>query len=53
MNNQNILELTDVCKIYQQARDSEARVLNNVSLTVDSGQAIAIVAPPARERARC
>jgi len=45
MSDQNILELTDVCKTYQQARDAEATVLKDVSLTVRPGQSIAIVGP--------
>ncbi|MDP6047550.1 MAG: ABC transporter ATP-binding protein [Phycisphaerae bacterium] len=45
MNDQKLLELTDVCKTYQQARDDQVAVLSNISLTVKSGQAIAIVGP--------
>jgi len=45
MNDQNILELTEVCKVYSQARDAAASVLSDISLTVPTGQAMAIVGP--------
>ena len=45
MNDKNILELTGVSKTYSQARDSSATVLSNISLTVPTGQAMAIVGP--------
>jgi len=45
MNDQNILELFGVCKTYKQARDTDAVVLSDISLTVQTGQAIAIVGP--------
>ena len=45
MNDQIILELSDVCKTYAQARDNAATVLSNISLTVPAAQAMAIVGP--------
>ncbi|MDP6544790.1 MAG: ABC transporter ATP-binding protein [Phycisphaerae bacterium] len=45
MNDQTILELDGVSKTYSQARDTAAAVLDNVSLTVPAGQAMAIVGP--------
>ena len=45
MNDQNILELAGVCKTYSQARDSAVTVLSDISLTVPTGQAMAIVGP--------
>ena len=45
MNDQNILELTSVCKTYSQARDATATVLSDISLTVPAGEAMAIVGP--------
>jgi lipoprotein-releasing system ATP-binding protein len=45
MNDQNILELTSVCKTYSQARDAAATVLSDISLTVPAGEAMAIVGP--------
>jgi lipoprotein-releasing system ATP-binding protein len=45
MNDQNILELTGVCKSYKQARDADAVVLKDISFTVGASEAIAIVGP--------
>ncbi|MDP6636197.1 MAG: ABC transporter ATP-binding protein [Phycisphaerae bacterium] len=45
MNDQVLLELTGVSKTYSQARDSAAAVLDDISLTIPAGQAVAIVGP--------
>jgi len=45
MNDQTILELDGVSKIYPQARDTAAEVLSDISLRVPAGQAMAIVGP--------
>ena len=45
MNDQTILELSDVSKTYPQARDTAVTVLSDISLKVPAGQAMAIVGP--------
>jgi ABC-type lipoprotein export system ATPase subunit len=45
MNDQTILELKKVSKTYPQARDTAVTVLGEISLTVPTGQAMAIVGP--------
>jgi len=45
MNDQTILELDGVWKTYQQARDTTATVLSDISLSVPAAQAMAIVGP--------
>ena len=45
MNDQNILKLKRVSKTYSQARDAEATVLSDISLSVPAAQAMAIVGP--------
>ena len=46
-----ILKLTDICKDYMQGKQS-VRVLKHINLTVEQGDYLAIMAPPAPARPR-
>ncbi|MCP4379128.1 MAG: ABC transporter ATP-binding protein [bacterium] len=45
MNDQTIIELKSVCKTYRQGRGEDMVVLNDISLSVPSAQAMAVVGP--------
>ena len=42
-----VLQLTGISKAYNRGQPGEVRVLNGVDLTVQPGEVVALVAPPA------
>lgn len=43
-----LIEIKNIYKIYNEGKESEVRALDGVTLSIDQGEFVAIIGPPAR-----